>query len=446
MSWSVAHPYRLNSVSYAVFIALCTYGATASLSSQAANFGSLQIHSTQNEPLSASIGVSDVDVAHFSAYLASDVLYQEMGLTHNPTISARFVADSVDYGRIVLTSTQPITMPFADVVLTVNNNGDRDIIPKTLLMPLVRPALMHTPLMVQNSAPPPLSAAPITSHTPVHTPLMAQQVTAIQPLAVIATDVMPPLPSAAKTRMPDAPLLAQQALTQTPLLVKTITHMPPLPSAQPSAPISTNANAPLLAQQNVHQAQTERSAITVQQPVDLAQALDTVLVRQTTAQPLAAQQVTELPALPRSQPTATVIEAPLQAATALPSAATTNIQTTRRMLRRAQPDTPAEQLQTAAKPKLTPVHIQTTRRIQRTVLPERPQFLDDTRANNNIALNSSHDMLDDAMLSDLTGSSHTVVRTQTIASLPTAAYQRAELPIKNQKAIELAAHLQELSN
>lgn len=516
MSWSVAHSYRFNTVSHAVAVALlCTCGTAASLTAQAATLGAVQVHSAQNEPLSASISVSDVDVAHFSAYLAGNGLYQEMGLTPDPTINARFVADSLTHGRIVLSSTQPIAMPFADVVLTLNNNGDRDIVPKTLLMPLVRPALMQTPLMVQNSAPPPLrpsSATPaMQPATANHTqaPLLAQNMPTAAPLSVVVTDTMPPMPSATKSVVSDAPLLAQKALMQTPLSVIKTAAMPPMPSAIASTPVHRADSAPtLLAQQSQPQThtleaqnkpQSETAPITLKQPVRLDKALDTVLSAQATPskqataaaqlihQPLHVQKLTALPALPSSQ--ALITDAPLLAKAATkdnkikdnndkpqvelssstqpviaqavkPASLNTVVtRSTTKPLQAANVSTPttlsekpittsvsanntATSLSAAAMH--TPLHIETTRRITRVNLPERPAFLE-TR-DNDIARGSSHDMLNDAMLTDLADSSRTVARSQTTSLWQDPAHHRAAPLIKNQKAIELEAHLQELRN
>jgi|GEM_PF-3644338 len=328
MSWSVARSYRLNTVSHAVTVALlCACGTAIPLAAQAATLGAVQVHSAQNEPLSASIAVSDVDVAHFSAYLAGNGLYQEMGLTPNPTINARFVADSLTQGRIVISSTQPIAMPFADVVLTLNNNGNRDILPKTLLMPLERPVVMHTPLMVQNSAPPVLNAMstigqPITQQK--EAPLLTQQPIAVKPLSVVVSDVMPPLPSARTANVEKPYLLAQQVLTQTPLSVIKTSAMPPMPSKSISTPAHPLADAPTVLVQQ--QSQQDIQPITMQQPVRLDRALDTVLTATantakqaapapTVHQPLLVQKLTALPALPNSQ--ASINSAPLFAKQAI---------------------------------------------------------------------------------------------------------------------------------
>lgn len=481
MSWSVARSYRLNTVSHAVTVALlCACGTAIPLAAQAATLGAVQVHSAQNEPLSASIAVSDVDVAHFSAYLAGNGLYQEMGLTPNPTINARFVADSLTQGRIVISSTQPIAMPFADVVLTLNNNGNRDILPKTLLMPLERPALMHAPLMVQNSAPPALNTTP-TNVRPItqqlEAPLLAQQSIVVRPLSVVVSDVMPPMPSAVNANANKVSLLAQQVLPQTPLSVIKTSAMPPMPSKAISNPAYPLANAPILFAEQ--QSQQDIQPITMQQPVRLDSALDTVLPVSATQtapapivhQPLQAQRLTALPALPSSQanlsspslftkrtenPTPntkkiTVTHTEKASASAytdgLQAAVTTNAQAqtkNRPASEAALKTTSAPKLQAVNNTTQNTVSIQTTRRITRVLLPEQPAFID--AIDNDIARNSSHDGPDNAMLADLTDSSRTMVRSQMRAPWPNTAHSHAAFLIKNQKAIEQEAHLQEISN
>ena len=107
-------------------------------------------------------------------------------------------------------------------------------------------------------------------------------------------------------------------------------------------------------------------------------------------------------------------------------------------------DTGAHTELSAADATQTPLHIQTTRRITRVNLPKPPAFLN--TKDNGIARSSSHDMLNNAMLAESTDSSRTVARSQTTNMWSDANDHRAASLIKNQKAIELAAHLQELSN
>lgn len=103
----------------------------------AALIESSNVESSQYQPLSASINVSDIkNPDNFSVALANQQIYQQMGLTPNPTMSADFVKTSANSGKIILNTRIPLSDPFADVVLTVNDAGTQVIVPKTLLLPL----------------------------------------------------------------------------------------------------------------------------------------------------------------------------------------------------------------------------------------------------------------------------------------------------------------------
>ncbi|WP_201582858.1 type IV pilus assembly protein FimV [Psychrobacter jeotgali] len=203
MSWHL--PHRLTTVHYAVSIALLYSTSSLGLISgaQAANFGKMQITSAQHEPLVASIPVSEIESASFAASLASSNVYQQMGLTPTASMSIRFVPTSATTGQVLISTSQPVSKPFADVVLTIDDKGKRNIIPKTLLMPLgdhsstdgstkrpnqvlgttVKPNLPVVsnivsniianptvqPLKVKREAPPPLFATP-NIQAPIATP------------------------------------------------------------------------------------------------------------------------------------------------------------------------------------------------------------------------------------------------------------------------------------
>ncbi|MBS9780021.1 MAG: hypothetical protein KGV51_05275 [Moraxellaceae bacterium] len=120
-------------LSQAVFIALMS----ASGSSYAVNFGETAIQSAQNEPLLATIEVKDISNAKdFKVSLANSAIYKQMGLTPNAGIKATFKQTSANGGKIILKSSKPISSPFADVVLNINNNNKKQFMPKTLLMPI----------------------------------------------------------------------------------------------------------------------------------------------------------------------------------------------------------------------------------------------------------------------------------------------------------------------
>lgn len=59
-----------------------------------------------------------------------------MGLSQSANVQVTFIKTSDSTGRIVLTSSSPISTPFTDIVLNLDNNGEQHIEPQTLLMPL----------------------------------------------------------------------------------------------------------------------------------------------------------------------------------------------------------------------------------------------------------------------------------------------------------------------
>lgn len=104
-------------------------------SAYAAIVGQATVQSEQHEPLVATIAVNNIDAKNFSASLAPSAIYQQMGLEQTD-VTVQFVATSDTAGRILLTSSQPISTPFTDIVLSLDNNGEQQIEPQTLLMPL----------------------------------------------------------------------------------------------------------------------------------------------------------------------------------------------------------------------------------------------------------------------------------------------------------------------
>ncbi|WAI87565.1 hypothetical protein SC65A3_01026 [Psychrobacter sp. SC65A.3] len=172
--------YRLTSIHRAVSMALfysISYAALIS-SAQAATIGKTVVISAQHEPLVASIMVTDIENTDFSASLANSAIYQQMGLTPTDSMIVRFHPTSATSGQVFITTTKPMSKPFADVVLAINDGNQRNVIPKTLLMPLNDslpiatsknivtgakkpnlPVVSTTnaqPLTVRNGAPPPL--------------------------------------------------------------------------------------------------------------------------------------------------------------------------------------------------------------------------------------------------------------------------------------------------
>lgn len=226
MSWHLPHHYRLNTVHHAVSMALLySVGAVALPSMvQAATVGKTVITSAQHEPLAASIMVTDINAADFSASLAGSMIYQEMGLTPTDSMSVRFVPADDTSGHVLLSTIKPVVMPFTDVVLTLNDSGQRNIIPKTLLMPLSNQVAVGSseqmisaqsalnipttdlsmasaeavqPLMVMRTTPPPLFATP-TMQAAQAASSASTVPTALRigtRLPVIQTSVMPALPT-----------------------------------------------------------------------------------------------------------------------------------------------------------------------------------------------------------------------------------------------------------
>ena len=131
-------PHRLTTIHRSVSMALLysiSYAALIS-NAQAATMGKTVITSAQHEPLSASIVVTDIQTPDFSASLADPTLYQQMGLTPTDSMTVRFQPTSATSGQVFITTTKPVSKPFADIVLTINDGAQRSVIPKTLLMPL----------------------------------------------------------------------------------------------------------------------------------------------------------------------------------------------------------------------------------------------------------------------------------------------------------------------
>lgn len=131
-------PHRLTTIHRSVSMALLYSVSYAALMSnaQAATMGKTVITSAQHEPLSASIVVTDIQTPNFSASLADSTLYQQMGLTPTDSMTVRFQPTSATSGQVFITTTKPVSKPFADVVLAINDGAQRSVIPKTLLMPL----------------------------------------------------------------------------------------------------------------------------------------------------------------------------------------------------------------------------------------------------------------------------------------------------------------------
>lgn len=225
MSWHL--PHRLTSIHRAVSIALL-YSVSSTVllpAAHAATMGKTIITSAQHEPLAASIAVSDINAQDFAASIASPVVYQQMGLTPTASMSVRFVPTSATTGQLLINTSQPVSMPFADVVLAINDSGQRNVMPKTLLMPLgnsvpVKPSNSviagakkpnlpvvsnptAQPLAVKRGAPPPLFTEPN-----INAPIQPQTQTLPQN-NTLKTSAASTLPTMSATALP--PFKASEA-------------------------------------------------------------------------------------------------------------------------------------------------------------------------------------------------------------------------------------------
>lgn len=138
MSWHNTHRTIISQA-----ILACLLGTTSL--AHAISLGQADILSAQHEPLSATIEVSDIDAKNFNASLATTDIYQQLGLNANAKIEVKFTATSDSSGLITLTSTTPISAPFTDIVLNLNDNGKQVIEPQTLLMPLPKSGTFKLP-------------------------------------------------------------------------------------------------------------------------------------------------------------------------------------------------------------------------------------------------------------------------------------------------------------
>jgi|GEM_PF-3104253 len=230
MTWQSSF-FPINRLAISVFFAGLSILPVVPAS--AMSFGQTLIQSHQDEPLFASMAVSDIDSATFNVQLADAQLYQTMGLIQNRAMTVSFSATSKTAGTVLIQTQKPINAPFADVVLAINNQGQQKIIPKTLLMPLkdslalsttpfaadIAPmtemVLQFQPLLVRNEVPPPLfppSSQPTVNLTNRSEIINAKSVTPIAiPLTVLPANMMPELELPIDARLNTKPLHATSA-------------------------------------------------------------------------------------------------------------------------------------------------------------------------------------------------------------------------------------------
>ncbi len=238
MAWHL--PYRLTTLHYAVSAALLCAVGTATLlpTAKAATIGKTTITSAQHEPLVAVISVSDIQASDFSANLANSVVYQQLGLTPTDSMSVNFVRTSATTGQVMISTSQPLSKPFADVVLSINDNGQRNIIPKTLLMPLDASVPVKTPNRVIASATKP--NLPVIPATPLPTKPVVSANNNVKPLA-LKRGTPPPLFESSNTSATIQAQNSAQANTNKVLPAISVATAPSLPTARSTT--SSNAIA-----------------------------------------------------------------------------------------------------------------------------------------------------------------------------------------------------------
>ncbi len=260
MAWHL--PYRPTPLHYAVSTALlCVIGTTVSLpTATAATLGKTTITSAQHEPLVAVISVSDIQSPDFSASLANAVVYQQMGLTPTDSMSVNFIATSATTGQVMISTSQPVSKPFADVVLAINDNGQNKVVPKTLLMPLGASAPAKAPnRMIASATKPNLPVVSASVATPALT-----AANNVKPLA-LKSGTPPPL-FESSTSAPATQMQAQsntnKALSSVSLatasnLPAAATPLYSIASAPPDLDMSTN-NTSFIANTNTLKIENNR--------------------------------------------------------------------------------------------------------------------------------------------------------------------------------------------
>lgn len=177
-------------------------GLTTTLSAYAITLGQVQVQSAMNEPLRAKVPLSNLGVpaSQVKAKLANASTYRRLGA--NPVNSGlQFSVQDAGGGKayLLISSSQPVTDPFVDIVLDVNAGTSHTThqVP-VLLDPPRQPAVAakqpapdasfytgrEAPLIPTKGAPPPMTAAPNVNLPKVSTPpVVAAQPTPHKPLS-----------------------------------------------------------------------------------------------------------------------------------------------------------------------------------------------------------------------------------------------------------------------
>ena len=278
MSGHLSH--RLTRIHRAVSMALLysiSYAALVS-GAQAATIGKTVVTSAQHEPLAATIIITDIKTADFSAGLANSAIYQQMGLTPTDSMTVRFQPTSATSGQVFITTTKPVSKPFADVVLAINDGNQRNVIPKTLLMPLSDsvpiatsknivsaekkpnlPAVSSTnaqPLTVRKGAPPPLLLSYDASKPALNATKLPERTTQTQSIEAPITQMPSMQASSAQITNASSDLPAAVATNQS----NTTTYAPSrLENGRLNSPVDVN-NSVLMTNANNNSAGLSASA------------------------------------------------------------------------------------------------------------------------------------------------------------------------------------------
>lgn len=154
----------------------------------AVNIGDTYVQTQQNQPLNASINVSDVNPRTFSVTVAQADVYRQLGLSKDADIQIKFVPTSSNGGQIVLTTKRAINAPFTDVVLNITENGVTKTLPKTLLMP-IDSAQKITTQANTTALQSPAQNIVIGSANPVQLPVMSPDPMPLQPITLPSTTI-----------------------------------------------------------------------------------------------------------------------------------------------------------------------------------------------------------------------------------------------------------------
>ncbi len=167
----------------------------------AVNIGNTYVQTQQNQPLNASINVSDINPRTFSVKVAQADVYRQLGLSKDADIQIKFVPTSSNGGQIVLTTTRAINAPFTDVVLNITENGVTKTLPKTLLMPIDSAQKITTQANTTALQSPGQNIV-IGSANPVQLPVMSPDPIPMQPITTVPSTTINQLPNLPTTGMP----------------------------------------------------------------------------------------------------------------------------------------------------------------------------------------------------------------------------------------------------